>query len=582
MSSFDDAIYEKIHRSKVHGTVNTVNFTGDNILAGSLSIVRACSDATDFQIGSAMVSTLKMTFLRNLSVSSWNGAVITLYYDLMTDDDPETWESYPLGIFDVVSATEALDGVVVQAYDRMAKFDKAIATEIPVGNLYNTLRWACTQCDVPFGMTSTEVSYLANGASTTNFEVYGENDIETYRDLLFWLTQACAGWARINRDGELVIVGLQDSIIGGRRVYDYQLMKKNFLSWDVYYSQIGYMYQDQGEKFVGNTTGRLYELGFNPFLQANNSFYPRSLVNNILLRFQANHYYPFDCTILCDPRWEPGDLIEFMEGENTQFISIVQSVEFTFGKSMTLRCYGKNPEQGSYSKKESGRTQSQIEGTKLRYFTYTNPSDVTIEAGEDAQIVDITFGAEVSSFIEMWHSVKFASDYIASGDITAKFYLDSVEQDFSPTFRYREAEDEQSLEDTINLNYFANILTPGLHRWQVVLENNTDQDITIDTGDCIGLLKGQGLSENVMWDGLIQIDENLEMVAYIAYLCSLTESVTVSFNSPLTVSLSDSVYAAFNQIRNLLDEDTVTITLTYIDSVIYCGESNYAGNYLLL
>lgn len=170
----------------VNGTIGSVPFAEKNILRGSFSITNQCSDNSEIKIGQVYIGELKATFIDvPVSRSSWKGLDIKAFFSLRLSD--KSYETVPLGIFTVSEADWTSSGVVVTAYDRMARFDQKYNENQMIGKAYDLILIACEQCGVPFGMTEEEVKALPNG--DMELSVYKENDIETWRDYLSWLSQ---------------------------------------------------------------------------------------------------------------------------------------------------------------------------------------------------------------------------------------------------------------------------------------------------------------------------------------------------------------------------------------------------------
>lgn len=55
----------------------------------------------------------------------------------------------------------------------------------------------------------TEVESMPNGSEVLS--IYAENDIETYRDVLFYIGQVLGGFFCINREGKLNFVNMEMS-----------------------------------------------------------------------------------------------------------------------------------------------------------------------------------------------------------------------------------------------------------------------------------------------------------------------------------------------------------------------------------
>ena len=198
----------------VDGTIGSVEFDESNIVTGSFHIQNQCTDTSDVILGSVYTGSLTATFYGlNIPRYSWVGKVITPMFYLHVGN---TWQSVPLGVYTIKEAKHSAEGVEITAYDNMIKLDKKFkASKFKTAQkMYQHLQTICTACGLTLGMIEQEIQALPNG--NTNLGIVGtksnkylsykkySNDIDTYRDLVFWIAQSMGTFATINRDGELV------------------------------------------------------------------------------------------------------------------------------------------------------------------------------------------------------------------------------------------------------------------------------------------------------------------------------------------------------------------------------------------
>lgn len=211
-----NAIKQPAQKHYLYGSITTprgyTSFDKDNVVSGSFHIQNQCSPNTDLVLGSVYTGTLTATFHDvNVPRNSWIGQVITPQSGIELPNG--TTERIPLGIFTVAEATHTAEGVEVVAYDNMTKFDKKFKakkfkTPQP---MYDYLYDICIACGVTLGMTQEQVENLPNGSTDIgltgcngSLKDYG-NDLNTYRDLLYWAAQTCVCFATIDRQGRLVL-----------------------------------------------------------------------------------------------------------------------------------------------------------------------------------------------------------------------------------------------------------------------------------------------------------------------------------------------------------------------------------------
>ena len=89
----------------------------------------------------------------------------------------------------------------LKAYDRMLRFDRAFNGFETIGTAYGMMALCSTACGVELAQSQAEIEALPNGSELLS--IYPENDIETYRDVLYFTAQVLGGFFCINREGKL-------------------------------------------------------------------------------------------------------------------------------------------------------------------------------------------------------------------------------------------------------------------------------------------------------------------------------------------------------------------------------------------
>lgn len=214
-NEFKLAAKQPVQEHRLYGTIGSVSFDKSNIIQGSFHITNQCTDTNDVVFGSVYTGTLTATFT-GLSIPryAWIGKRITVYFGLKIT--PTTWEDIPMGTFTVKEAKHSAEGVSVTAYDDMIKLDKKFKKSKfkEPAKIYNFLTTICNTCGLILEDSEQTIQSRPNGntllgivgtASNSKLKKYA-NDIETYRDLVFWIAQSMACFATINKLGHLTFV----------------------------------------------------------------------------------------------------------------------------------------------------------------------------------------------------------------------------------------------------------------------------------------------------------------------------------------------------------------------------------------
>lgn len=576
-AEFRAANDKPVQKHKISGTIDGIAFTPNNLLQGSVTVTNQCSDSTDAKIGGVYVGTLKMTFLSNIGIEpeTWAGRVIVLNFSLLTDEEPETWETFSLGVFTVAAAERNLQGVTVTAYDNMTKFDKKITWEyLPSGTLYTILSDVCSKAGVTCGMTQAQCEALPNG--TENLGMYPGNDCETLRDILFYLAELVAGFCTINRAGELIIKSFinQINIIGTTPELpaDRRLTGASISDYTTHFTGVSWHNMKTETEDVSGSSGGgiIYDLGANPFLQYGTGQTIMNMADQIR---QAIGYplRPFSATIMSAPIWELGDKIKLTEGiaEDYNSVTIIHSVTFTAGKGTKIQCFGANPVivASNTQNKAASSAGNSARLNSTGFKRYSNLEGITIGPAPE-KVTEINFVAEKETDFDIWHEYLIETT-LGSGstavELTATYYLDGDLLDRKPVETY-----EDAAKHILTLNYSEGV-TDGTHTWEVYLQASGGT-ATIKPNEAIAVLKGEGLSKAEIWDGLIILSDSVQAVPFIMEQGTISESFTLSLFDPVMLQLAENV--ANHPITMAQAGITETVNLTLYQPAWPIGEED--------
>lgn len=205
-----------VQTRKLRGLINDVlPFTDDDILQGSFRITNQIMDTSSFGYGGVYVGELHLTFVtqRVYDRKNWRGKRLYIEDGLYIDSEDD-YEYVPLGHFKVVEANYTIWGLEIKAYDLMTKFDKPFGGIQNAGTPYELASLACIAAGVP--MKQTQEEFEAVAALPSGTLVVSNEGIETWRDYLSYLCQACNMYCTMARDGSLdfrKIMPAQDSLV---------------------------------------------------------------------------------------------------------------------------------------------------------------------------------------------------------------------------------------------------------------------------------------------------------------------------------------------------------------------------------
>ncbi|RHQ34411.1 hypothetical protein [Clostridium sp. AF27-5AA] len=512
-------------------------FGNKDIVKGSGYISRQCSGSSEIELGSVYAAELGISLFSDIDRYSLEDASITLSFHLKAGN--ETYEEVPMGIFYIAEANRKIKTLELKAYDAMLNldknFDKGLSSAFP----YDFLSLLSKACHVELAQTKEEIEALTNG--TELLGIYQENDIETWRDFLYYLAQALGCFSTIDREGKLRLIpyGIADN----KTVDSRHRFSSTFSDFVTRYTAVSSTNKktDIAEYYsVKPDDGLTMNLGVNPLLQFGLEEKRKRIINNILSVVTVVNYVPFDSDTIGDPALDLGDVIKFTGGHADETKrSAITSIETKINGKQKIKCVGKNPRlAGAKSKndKNIAGLQSSMNENKLSIYTYVNA--LKINAGtEKTSIINIEFAsgdetnaefhaevildvrsnavsrrADAETTIEIGEESKVISipvNWTDDGKTILKAYyvLDGKEVE-----QFHPSETWFSGKHLLNLYYpIIEMKANELHTFEVMIEL-TDGTATIEPQNAMATISGQGLGAQERWDGRITVDEEIRLV----------------------------------------------------------------------
>lgn len=507
--SYIQALESPAKVRRITGTIGGTSFTEENIISGSLIIDNQCSEGTEVKIGSTYIGQLCCVFKGINLNGQWYNKKITISEGLLLPDG-ETWEDVPLGIYYVVEANHAEDGVHVTAYDNMQRFDKKISLSTTVGTPYDFLVMITNACGVQMAQTENEIRALPNG--TGAFTLYAENNLETFRDMLFWVAQLMGCFATIDRQGKLVIRkygNVSVDTIGNAERW----RGSTFSDFETYYTGISVTLVDEGRTVYYGAEiddGLTYNLGENPFLQ---DLSMDLVLGNILSAMEAIYYTPFTVERCGCPAYDLGDQITFTGGIGTGKVGCIMSYSYTYHGAYRIEGYGSNPAlanaRSKTDKEISGLMKNSVVADKIQFYTYTNAAPYTVQS-DYKEIIKIRFGANKDTIATFHAEIKLDAESLSQGVDKVigniKYIFNNVELDYKPAETWIEGD------HLLHLLYYFPVESASLNTLSVRM--NTDGEVTIGRANIQASISGQGLVATSAWDGYIEVEETFHPITF--------------------------------------------------------------------
>lgn len=426
--AFLQAVQENTRKYYWTGKITTKNgvvhdFGAEDIVKGSGYISSQCCGSTEIELGTVYAAEMGLTLLSDIDRYTLEDALVELFYHLRIsksrssgDLDPDydqaveadgIYETIPMGVFEVSEANRTVKCLELKAYDYMLRFEKDFNGFETVGEAYDFIHLCCEACHVEFALEQADVEAMPNG--DTALSIYTDNDIETYRDVLYYVGQVLGGFFCINREGVLELRKYgDDSVmeIAGRHRFS-----SSFSDFITRYTAVSStnMRTEIAEYYhLDPDDGLTMNLGVNPLLQFGLEETRQQLCTNILNDIAVIDYVPFDSDTIGNPALDVGDVLTFIGGQaDGNKISAITSMQINMYGKQRLKGVGKNPrlaQAKSKNDKNISGLLSQIEAGKIGIHTFTNASAFTV-ADQDTRIISIEFATSEDNHAQFFGQV---------------------------------------------------------------------------------------------------------------------------------------------------------------------------------
>ncbi len=520
-------------------------FSEKDIVKGSGYISSQCCGSTEMEIGSVYAAEMGITLFSEIDRYTLEDALVELYYHLLVGEE---YETVPMGIYEISEANRTIRCLEIKAYDYMLRFEKDFNTTDTIGNAYEIIMLCCKACKVEFAHTQAELESMPNGSEILS--IYSENDIETYRDVLFYIGQVLGGFFCINREGKLEL-----RKFGSEPVMDIsnkQQFSSSFSDFITRYTAVSStnLRTQTAEYYALETDdGLTMNLGVNPFLQFGVDETRKELCEQILADISVIKYVPFDSETIGNPALDLGDVLRFSGGHAAgEQITCITYSQCRIGGKHALRCVGKNPrlaQAKSKNDKNISGLLNQVDAGKIGIHTFTNASAYTL-ADTDTKIISIEFAtteenhaqffgqvvvdaaalqAERTASAKGTISIPFTETDAETGETTDNPLEVEVELPVTwwedgkvlcyVTFKLNDeiitvhcpVETWHSGKHILSLYYPIESVIPNItNTFNVYLRMENGKG-SVGIGDCIASISGQAMAAAPAWDGKIEIEE---------------------------------------------------------------------------
>ena len=592
--AFQAAIQDNTRKYHRSGTITTKSgteypFEQKDIVKGSGYITNQCCGSTEIEIGTVYAAEMGITLYTNIDRYSLEGGIITLFFHL--DIRNGEIETIPMGVYEISEANRAITCMEIKAYDYMIRFEKSFDGVESSGTAFDLLSLACLKCDVELAHTKEEIEEMPNGSF--QLSIYSDNDIETWRDLIYYTAQVLGCVATINREGKLELRKYGTASV--MEITAKQRFTSSFSDFITRYTAVSSTNQKSSEEeyyALETDDGLTMKLGTNPLLQYGVQSRREEILKNILTAVSEISYVLFDSTTIGNPALDLGDVITFSGGQaDSEKITCITGYTYRINGKHQMKCVGKNPyltDAKSKNDKNIAGLISQIQSKKIVAQSYVNASDYEINLAL-TEIISIEFVSNEDTSAQFQASIMLnitADDVVQNATVT-----DDNAVSYNLTWTVKgEAEAElvyQLNDNTIETFQPKETWHPGSHLLSLFypldgLEANTVNEFkvfikmnsgaaSINRGCLVASIYGQGLavSGKAEWDGYIRVEDKVTLFEMGFRIIPLVEKEcmgatqqesihSISQSIPLVHFGNETINMIDTGPTNLLQQETIT------------------------
>ncbi len=394
--AFMQAIKSNTRKSYWTGTITAKDkkvyeFGNADIVKGSGYITRQCCSSSEIELGTVYAAELGISLFCDIDRYTLEDAEIKLWFHLVLDDG--TVESIPMGVFEVSEANRNIKTLELKAYDYMLRFDKTLKLNASSGTAYSFLLMACTECKVELAQSKDTIDALPNGKETLG--IYSDNDMDSYRDLIYYVAQVLGCVCQINREGKLELIpyGITPVAEVTSR-YRFDSTYSDFVTRYTAVSSTNKLTEESEYYALDPDDALTMNLGVNPLLQFGLKTTRARIITNILNAIAVVNYVPFDSNTIGNPALDPMDILRFSGGHADETkVSCITSITYKINGKNTLKCVGKNPRLAAAKSKNDKNISgllNQIEAGKIVVYNFVNTEPFVI-SNSNTEVLAITF-----------------------------------------------------------------------------------------------------------------------------------------------------------------------------------------------
>lgn len=417
-------------------TKSGINYSisDDELSGGTVKIEKKSVSGSSFDIGECYINNATITIIdkANKYSENFNNAEMSLFFGVK-NASLGLDEEIQLGKFIIPTDTtiRKIASIQLVGDSVLSKFDMPTNEVTTSGKPYALVSWCCDTCGVELALTEAEFNALSKNTSYT-FYISEDSSIETYRDIIMYVSQIIGGFATDTNDGKLTF-----------KTYNISSSTFNINNDTIASSKLG----DSSYKLDGMTiqynnkvlyihgdSNSVYTLGLesNPLFDKLDEELVVIICNNIWSQLKDLTFRGFDFQYNGNPAIECGDILS---NDVRGFSSFITSLSWVYhGKSSVVgAALDKRTKTKSQSVKKAASTGGGgSSSNELSIIRYINTEEFKLNTLETKVLQEyFNIPANVSPLF----SFVMITKNELTGLVSLRIVYDNVEALLKPRFQ---------------------------------------------------------------------------------------------------------------------------------------------------
>lgn len=406
----------------------------DELSGGTVKIEKKSVSGSSFDIGECYINNATITIIdkANKYSENFNNADLSLFFGVK-NASLGLDEEIQLGKFIIPTDTTIRKIASIQLIGDsvLSKLDTPTNGVVTSGKPYALVSWCCDVCGLELALTEAEFNALSENTSYT-FYISEDSSIETYRDVIMYVSQIIGGFATDTNDGKLTfktyntsnsVFNINNDTIASSKLGD-SSYKLDGMSIQ-FNNKVLYIHGDSKSEYA-------LDLESNPLFDKLTEDLVVIICNNIWKQLEGLTFRSFDFQYNGNPAIECGDILS---NDVRGFSSFITSLSWVYhGKSSVVGAIlDKRTKTQSQSVKKAASTGgSGSSSNELSILRYINTEEYALNTLESKVLqMYFTLPANVSPLF----SFVMITKNELTGLVSLRIVYDNVEVLLKPKFQ---------------------------------------------------------------------------------------------------------------------------------------------------